>query len=74
MRSALRAHHVAACAPQGTVGASEHPVRCLKDAVELLQAGETRKTRAATNMNQRSSRAHTVRALPLPLLLLTARS
>lgn len=46
-------------------GAEARPLTSLADAVALLQLGEGRKSRAATAMNQRSSRAHTVFVLRL---------
>lgn len=42
------------------VGASSRTLRCVADALELLREGEARKSRAATAMNERSSRAHTM--------------
>ena len=42
------------------VGAVECPIGSLDEAVRLLRAGQVRKRFAATAMNERSSRAHTI--------------
>jgi hypothetical protein len=42
------------------VGAKTMPLRTLEDGLEMLKEGDGRKSRAATNMNDRSSRAHTM--------------
>jgi len=41
-------------------GSAEVPVQSLDDAFRLLNAGEAQKRKAATAMNDRSSRAHTI--------------
>jgi len=46
-------------------GAEETPVASMDDVAKLLEVGEARKTYAATAMNERSSRAHTVFVLTL---------
>lgn len=48
-----------------TQGGVDVPVTCLADAEELLRAGEAHKRLAATEMNERSSRAHTLVLLTL---------
>ena len=42
------------------VGAKTVPLQMLRDGLEMLREGDSRKSRAATNMNERSSRAHTM--------------
>jgi hypothetical protein len=41
-------------------GAKTMPLRTLEDGLTMLKQGDGRKSRAATNMNDRSSRAHTM--------------
>ena len=41
-------------------GAKAAPLRSLEDGLAMLREGDERKSRAATNMNERSSRAHTM--------------
>ena len=41
-------------------GCKQHKVTCYEDVSTLLRKGESRKTYAATAMNERSSRAHTI--------------
>lgn len=45
------------------VGCHEVPVASFEDALDLLKVGDSRKRRAETAMNKRSSRAHTVLVL-----------
>ena len=42
------------------VGAKTVPLQLLVDGLDMLREGDSRKSRAATNMNERSSRAHTM--------------
>jgi kinesin family protein 5 len=42
------------------VGAKAVSLQTLSDGLEMLKEGDARKSRAATNMNERSSRAHTM--------------
>ena len=42
------------------MGATSRTLHSLADGLEMLRDGEARKTRAATAMNERSSRAHTM--------------
>ena len=42
------------------MGATSRTLHSLADGLEMLREGEVRKTRAATAMNERSSRAHTM--------------
>jgi len=46
-------------------GAAEHPVTCLEDLYRALVTGDAQKRRAATAMNDRSSRAHSLIILSL---------
>jgi hypothetical protein len=46
-------------------GCSQYSIRTMKDALHVLQVGEKNKQFAATAMNQRSSRAHTIFTLML---------
>eukprot|EP00978_Attheya_sp_CCMP212_P009324 scaffold22023_cov47-Attheya_sp.AAC.1 len=46
-------------------GAADEPVRNNADVIHILQKGETQKRKAATAMNERSSRAHSIFILSL---------
>lgn len=66
----VRLFHSAAGAGDATLqcrlaGARSTKVESLSDVVAILQAGEARKKYAATAMNERSSRAHTVMVLSI---------
>lgn len=62
----LSGHPVRVVSEDGELrGAEEASVESLDDVARLLEMGEARKTYAATAMNERSSRAHTVFVLQL---------
>ena len=46
-------------------GAAEKPIRSMADVTAVLRTGEAQKRRAATAMNDRSSRAHALFILSL---------
>jgi len=60
---AVRMREEVAGAPVLLQGAEPVECRCAADLMQLLLTGETRKRRAETAMNHRSSRAHTVLAV-----------
>lgn len=66
LRGGVRCGHSKASAQRFVLdGAAERPVHCMNDLFDALLTGDAQKRRAATAMNDRSSRAHSLFILSL---------